>query len=161
LVYAAGHNIILYQLDARVQRFLPGSNDSDKITAVAVSPNRKLLCVAERAEKATIAVYDLQSLKRRKTLTSTETLSKVRHPSTPSHSASTCGKILTCIQEYVSLDFSPDGKVLVAQGGAPDWNLIVWVWEKSKVVASTRTTNQNSNPVHQVSSDSIHISRSV
>ena len=36
-------------------------------------------------------------------------------------------------QEYVSMAFSPDGKLLIAQGGAPEWNLVLWVWEKSKV----------------------------
>jgi hypothetical protein len=34
----------------------------------------------------------------------------------------------SCNQEYVSLSFSPDGKLLLAQGGAPDWNLLLWAW---------------------------------
>lgn len=52
------------------------------------------------------------------------------------------------MQEYVSLAFSADGKMLLAQGGAPDWNLVLWVWEKSKVAATVKTTNQQGLPVY-------------
>lgn len=37
---------------------------------------------------------------------------------------------------------SGDGRLLVAQGGAPDWTLCLWAWEKSKLVASVRTVTQ-------------------
>lgn len=43
------------------------------------------------------------------------------------------------LQEFVSLAFSGDGRYLAAQGGAPDWALSLWLWEKSKLVASMRT----------------------
>ena len=46
--------------------------------------------------------------------------------------------------------FSPDGRLLAAQGGSPEWNLVLWVWEKSKVVTSVKTTNAAGNPVYQV-----------
>lgn len=46
--------------------------------------------------------------------------------------------------------FSPDGRLLAAQGGSPEWNLVLWVWEKSKVVTSVKTTNATGNPVYQV-----------
>jgi hypothetical protein len=54
--------------------------------------------------------------------------------------------------EYVSLAFSPDSKYLVAQGGKPEWTLLYWTWEKSKVMATTKTANPQ-NPggdVYQV-----------
>lgn len=41
----------------------------------------------------------------------------------------------------MSLAFSADGKCLAAQGGAPDWTLCLWLWEKSKLVASVRTVS--------------------
>ena len=53
-------------------------------------------------------------------------------------------------QEIASMAFSPDGRLLAAQGGAPEWNLVLWVWEKSKVVTSVKTTNGAGNPVYQV-----------
>ena len=53
-------------------------------------------------------------------------------------------------QEFVSLAFSPDSKYLIAQSGKPDWTLVYWVWEKSKVMAQIKTTNQTGQPIHQV-----------
>jgi hypothetical protein len=54
------------------------------------------------------------------------------------------------LQEYVSLSFSPDGKMLLAQGGAPDWSLLLWTWEKSKIASSVRSTNLQGSPVVKV-----------
>ena len=52
----------------------------------------------------------------------------------------------------MSLEFSPDGKTLAAQGGAPEWNLILWIWEKTKVGSMIKSTNQQNMPVFQVCS---------
>ena len=49
--------------------------------------------------------------------------------------------------------FSPDGRLLAAQGSAPEWNLVLWIWEKSKVVTNVKTTNNAGNPVYQVRAD--------
>lgn len=58
--------------------------------------------------------------------------------------------MLDLVQEIASMAFSPDGRLLAAQGGAPEWNLVLWIWEKSKVVTSVKTTNNAGNPVYQV-----------
>lgn len=128
VVYPAGHNVVLYSPDTKNQRFIPGTLESEGITALSISPNKKLLAVAERSEKAMITVYDLQTLKRRKVLVAADAGSK----------------------EYVSMAFSPDGKMLIAQGGAPEWNLVLWIWEKSKVQATVKTTNQQGSPIYSV-----------
>lgn len=55
------------------------------------------------------------------------------------------------LQEYVALSFSADGKLIIAQGGPPEWNLILWVWEKGKQSASIKpSTNQQPFPICQV-----------
>jgi hypothetical protein len=54
------------------------------------------------------------------------------------------------VQEYVSLCFSPDGKLLLAQGSSPDWSLLLWAWEKSRLACSVRSTNLQGSPVVQV-----------
>ena len=129
IVYPSGSNCILYNIDQKAQKFIPGSDKTEGMTSMAVSPNRRYIAVAERGEKAIITIYDLHSLRKRKILSSPEVQSA----------------------EYVSLAFSPDSKYLAAQGGRPDWTLLYWTWEKSKVMASTRTTNPQTNaPIYQV-----------
>jgi hypothetical protein len=54
--------------------------------------------------------------------------------------------------------FSADGKMLLAQGGAPEWNLVLWVWEKSKVATMVKTTNQQGFPVRSVSAQDTTLS---
>jgi hypothetical protein len=54
-------------------------------------------------------------------------------------------------QEIVSMAFSADSKMLAAQGGAPEWNMVIWLWEKSKVLASVKTSNPSGWPINQVS----------
>ncbi|KAL4457327.1 hypothetical protein ABPG75_012192 [Micractinium tetrahymenae] len=117
LAYLCGQSVVLYQPESRSQRFLAGSPEA-RITAFAVCPSRRLLALAEPGERATVTIYDLQTLKRRKIL------------SAPAGEGT---------KEFVSLAFSGDGRYLAAQGGAPDWSLSLWVWEKSKLVASVRT----------------------
>jgi hypothetical protein len=77
VLYPAGHNTVIFNLEQRAQRFLPGTEKTEEITAITVSPNKKFVAVAEKSEKGMITVFDLHSLKRRRLLTSTESLSKV------------------------------------------------------------------------------------
>jgi WD40 repeat protein len=49
------------------------------------------------------------------------------------------------------VSFSPDSKYVIAQGGSPDWTLVYWGWEKAKLMATIKTTNQQDSPIHQVS----------
>ncbi|KIZ00159.1 WD repeat-containing protein 65 [Monoraphidium neglectum] len=128
-IYPGGHTVVISAPDGKSQRFLPGTPDCECVTALAVSPNKRLLAVAERAEKGVISVYDLQTLKRRKVLQAAEVGS----------------------QEYVSISFSSDGKQLLAQGGAPEWNLLLFAWERAKVAASVRTTNVQGVPLTKCS----------
>lgn len=129
VVYPCGSNIILYNIDQKTQRFIPGSDKSSGFSATCVSPNRRYIAVAERgSDKALITIYDLHSLRKRKALSSTDIQSN----------------------EVVSMAFSPDSKYLIAQGGRPEWTLVYWTWEKSKVMAVTKTTNPANNDIYQV-----------
>ena len=79
VLYAAGNQIVLHHVESNTQRFIPGAPDGEGITALALSPNRKFLAIAERGEKATISVLDLTThAKRRKVLASAEVNAKVR-----------------------------------------------------------------------------------
>ncbi|XP_039259037.2 cilia- and flagella-associated protein 57-like isoform X2 [Styela clava] len=131
IVFPSGNQVVRFNVDQKQQKFIPGSDKSRGMTAIALSPNRRYVAVAERGEKPTVTVFDLL------------------------HDQSKKRKMLTCPElqthEYVSLSFSPDSKYLIAQGGKPEWTLVYWVWEKSKVMATMKTTNQAGQPIYQVS----------
>ncbi|XP_070706449.1 cilia- and flagella-associated protein 57 [Pempheris klunzingeri] len=130
VVFPSGNNCVCYNSAQRTQRFIPGSEKSQGMRALAISANRRYLAVSEGGEGATITVLDLQHEqgRKRKVLTAGDTL----------------------VQEFVCMAFSPDSKYLIGQTGDPEWMLIFWLWEKHKVLATVKSSNSN-NPVTQVS----------
>lgn len=76
-MYPAGHTVVIISSDGKTHRFIPGSPECEGISAIMLSPNKKLLAVAERAEKAVVSVYDMQTLKRRKQLVAADVGSRV------------------------------------------------------------------------------------
>ncbi|XP_073400639.1 cilia- and flagella-associated protein 57 isoform X1 [Dendrobates tinctorius] len=131
VIFPSGNNCIKYNVDQKWQKFIPGSEKSHGMQALAISPNRRYLAMSEKTpDKATITIYDLASMpfKKRKVLSATDFTA----------------------HEFVNLAFSPDSKYLVALSGSPEWQIILWMWEKQKVMATVRADNQNS-PIYQVS----------
>ena len=100
VIYTAGHNVVIYSPEEKQQQFFPGLGTSLGITAITLSPLRRHLAVAEKADPAVIVVYD------------THTQRKKRHMSTPDVQST----------EYISLAFAPgqENKYLISLGGAPD-----------------------------------------
>jgi len=47
----------------------------------------------------------------------------------------------------VCLALSHDGAFLAAQGGAPEWNLAMWQWEKSKLSGVVKGVTQACSPI--------------
>jgi len=99
--------------------------------ALAISPNRRYLAVSECGETATVTVFDLQHEqgRKRKVLTAGDAVAS----------------------DFICVAFSPDSKYLVGQTGGPEWMLILWLWEKQKVLATVRTSSDPNNSVTQVS----------
>jgi WD40 repeat protein len=132
IVYPAGSNVVLYNIDQKIQSFIPCSEKATALTTMCVSPNKRYIALAEKvADKPVVNIFDLNTLRKRKILQSAEIQST----------------------EIVSMAFSNDSKNLITQGGAPDWTLVYWTWEKSKVMAFTKaTTNAPAHStVNQVS----------
>ena len=129
VIYASGHNIVIYNIEDRQMQFLPGLEGSLGITAVSLCPKRRFLAVAERAERAIIFVYDLQKQRKKRALVTSDCLS----------------------QEYISMSFAPklEKKYLISLGGQPDWTLIYWQWDRQRVLYSTKVSS--GSPVYQVS----------
>jgi WD40 repeat protein len=124
ILYPVGHTVVIHNLDTKVQRFIQGSHGSasvgkpPEITALAVSPNKRFVAIGEKgAEKATCTIYDIRTLKKKKTLITDDTQYNCR--------------------EFISLCFGSDSKTLLTQGGAPYWVLINWAWTKQKATHVT------------------------
>jgi len=132
VIYPSGHNLVIFNTEQKTQKFIAGTENTEGITAMAVSPNHKYVAVAERAkegEKAQVTIFDLHTLKRRKVLQAVSADVQSR--------------------EFVSLAFSPDSKNLLTHGGAPDWSLIYWNWEKAKPSAVAKTSNPQNSAIYQ------------
>lgn len=128
-VYPCGHNIVLHNIETREQQCISGldSNLSEGITAMSLSPSRRFLAVAEKSEKATANIYDVTTLRKRKTL-----------------SYSDIGSA-----EFTCVSFSPDNKICLTQGGAPEWNLVAWLWEKTKIIGTLKASSQSGSRISQ------------
>jgi hypothetical protein len=85
VLYPAGNNTCIFNVEQRLQRFLPGTEKTDEITSITVSPNKKFVAIAERSDKAILTIFDLHSLKRRRLLTAAESSTKVPPPSQAAH----------------------------------------------------------------------------
>ena len=130
IIYPCGKNLVVANLENGKQQFIPYAGDygDDGVTALAITPNRRFLAVAEQYEPAVVTIWDLQTTRRRKVITAKEGHSQI----------------------IISMCFSPDSKYLVTQGGRPDWTLSYWNWEKPKFMASIKSTNSIGSPIYQV-----------
>lgn len=141
LLLPAGGQIVRYRLDGLPQKFVANNNNNQPgqkgtATAIALSATRRHLAVAETLPghglQPHIIVYDLMH----------DTSKRQRLLQMPPEVNFT---------EIVSLDFSPDGKYLIAQGAQPDWMMCMWLWEKNKLLSTIKSTNPAGNPVTQIS----------
>lgn len=132
IVYPAGHNTVLYLTDQKLQqRVFPGTEGSEGITALALSPNKKFLAVCERCrDKAICSVFDLQTGKKRRGILSFAD---------------------SDAKEYVCAAFSADNKYVVTQGGPPEWMLVLWAWDKGRVNASVRVSSVTGSVINEIS----------
>jgi hypothetical protein len=80
VIYPAGHNVIIYDTENKSQKFIHGSDNTLGISAICVSPCKRFLAVAEQAERGIVVVYDLKTLKKKKVLSTPESLSQQVNP---------------------------------------------------------------------------------
>ena len=68
LLYTAGHNIVIYNLEDKTQDFLPGTEGTEGITAVAISTHKKHIAICEKGPtRAMCHIFDVVSRRKRKT----------------------------------------------------------------------------------------------
>ncbi|XP_047736641.1 cilia- and flagella-associated protein 57-like [Hyalella azteca] len=131
VMYPAGAFLVAHNTETHEQT-LTALHSRDVPTAMAMSSRRQYLalCLAGAAqdpsgdyirtegELPAVAVYDLKC----------DPIRKVR--------ALVCGDVAS--HEFVSAAFSADEKVVAVQGGQPDYTLVLFVIEKSKVLSILR-----------------------
>ncbi|CAM9492887.1 unnamed protein product [Chrysoparadoxa australica] len=120
LLYVAGHNLVFYDILEKSQRFIHGTEGCAAITALAICPNSKFVAVAESQGEHQICIYDLRTLRKRKSLAQ------------PADTAT---------REFVSIAFSHDSNLLLTQGGAPNWTLSLWNWHKARLLGQVSTSD--------------------
>ncbi|XP_055986867.1 cilia- and flagella-associated protein 57 [Sorex fumeus] len=131
VIFPSGNYCVKYNVDQKWQKFIPGSDRSQGMLALAISPNRRYLAISEMVQdKPLITIYELSAVPCRKR----KILNTFDFP----------------VQKFTTMAFSPDSKYLLTQTSPPESNLVYWLWEKQKVMAILRVDSQH-NPVYQVS----------
>ncbi|KAI9208884.1 WD40-repeat-containing domain protein, partial [Polychytrium aggregatum] len=150
-LYPAGSQLIIYNIEQKTQRFVTIA-EGDGISTMAITgtaPSNPgnltanmgtsqstnlpiVIAVAVRSEERgpSVVLVDLQATRRRKILS----------PGDGTQS-----------KEFISIAFSHDGKNIIGQSGAPDWNLYYWGYEKPKLYATIRSTSNANAEIHQMS----------
>ncbi len=91
---------------------------------------RRAVAIAETTDNiAVVALYDSHSFRRKKAFNFNDVGSK----------------------EIISISFSDDGRLCVTQGGAPEWNLVLWNVEKNVKIISSTKASTDEFPVNKVS----------
>ncbi|XP_076234209.1 testes of unusual size [Calliopsis andreniformis] len=125
ILYPVGSVIAVHNVPLHRQRFLR-LPDNSQINIIAVTPSKKYVATCEVGEKPTIAIYDLQTLKRKRLL------------GIPYDAPD--------VTKFSCIGFSFDNKYLAAVTGEPDQTMLYYNWEKGKVESSIKVGNPQ-NPV--------------
>ncbi|XP_071547435.1 cilia- and flagella-associated protein 57 [Panulirus ornatus] len=118
VAYPAGAFLVLHNTATHHQQFISIAEEA-RPTALAISPKRQYLALCRAGENAAVSVWEVASRKRLRFLS--------------------CGEMAS--EQYVAVAFSPDERMVVAQGGAPDWTLVLFLWEKGKVFSVLRLSD--------------------
>ena len=97
-----------------------GIEGTQGVSALAVSHNKRYLAVCEKSAQALCIVYELNTLKRRRILTSSELTSSEFTQASFAYSEEK-------LQNY-----------LLTLSGEPDYRVIIWLWDKQRFVAQLR-----------------------
>lgn len=111
-------------------------DQTEGITCINVSASKKFLVICERAARAVWTIYEIQHQKVRRSLLKGDTESTAQYQS----------------KEFVAVTFSPKNEKhhLLTLTGEPDWAVILWKWDSSKIQAMMSlkfTTPQTAIPM--------------
>ncbi|XP_046473446.1 cilia- and flagella-associated protein 57 [Neodiprion pinetum] len=120
VLYPVGSALAVHNFNQKKQRLirLP---DKRLINIIALTPNKKFVAVCETGEKPSISVYDIVSLKRRKSL------------GIPYDAPG--------VTKFNCISFTFDSKYLAAVTGETDQTMLFYNWDKGKVETSVKVGN--------------------
>ncbi|XP_043683652.1 cilia- and flagella-associated protein 57 [Vespula pensylvanica] len=120
ILYPVGNALSIHNIFQQQQKLihLPAKL---QINIISVAPNKRYAALCETGEKPTIYIYDLQSLRRRKSL-------GIPYEA---HNAI----------KFNCIDFTFDNKYVVAVTGEPDQTMLFYNWERGKVESSLKVGN--------------------
>ncbi|XP_071420692.1 cilia- and flagella-associated protein 57 isoform X1 [Pithys albifrons albifrons] len=127
VLHAAGAGCLRLHLEHKWHNFIPGTEKSRGVQALAVSPDRRFLAVSETvSEQPVLAVYELSAerARRRRALVAAELPAR----------------------QVVSLAFSPNSRYLATATALPEALLTCWLWEKRQLTAALRLQDPGSGP---------------
>ncbi|KAL3688584.1 hypothetical protein R1sor_014893 [Riccia sorocarpa] len=149
IVYCAAHCVIWWKTEEKHQKVVCGTADTETMTAIALSHNKKHVAIAESSLPDRPAVVEQRKeagdLTKAVEAPKTSAL-EIKGPVISIFDSVSAKKKKVLMggdigsRSYISLAFSHDSKCLAAQGGAPEWNLVLWSLEKSKLIASIKTS---------------------
>ncbi|KAL0279051.1 UNVERIFIED_CONTAM: hypothetical protein PYX00_000691 [Menopon gallinae] len=124
VLYPCGAVIIIHKFTEKRQKYIKLMEKSVRTDYIAISPKRTMCAIVENTTPPQVLIYDLESLKRKRTLTLP---------------ADAEAKRIECI------DFSHDGRYVMVLSGEPDWMMYSFNWERGKIETSVRANYPN-NP---------------
>ena len=132
IVYPCGHNVVILSIgDDKTQEYIPGIEGSEGITAMSLSHAKKYLAVCERSERAICSIYNINTHKRRKVITTDHITDK----------------------EFISVAFSHQNEKghLVTLTGGQEGMIILWQWNKAKCIAFQKVGISEGQSLYQAS----------
>ncbi|KAJ3227958.1 Cilia- and flagella-associated protein 57 [Clydaea vesicula] len=121
ILYPAGSNVLITQKGHR--KFISVTEKGDSISSLTVSPDRHFLAIGEKGSRPSINVFDITSIRKRRTLYA-------------------CSETISA-KEFISLGFSSDSKYMAAQLCGPEWILHYYAWDKGKLIATINSHSDN------------------
>lgn len=122
----------MYHIKDKIQKFIPGTEGSEGITAMALSHNRKQLAVCEASVRAFCSVYNVSKML--DMFKDSKTYHIVYDQVTIKKRKILCSQDYTA-RAFVSVDFCQGNEKLIVTLG-DDCRVTVWQFDKQKCVAT-------------------------
>ncbi|GAQ89010.1 hypothetical protein KFL_004790040 [Klebsormidium nitens] len=149
VVYPAGRNVVVYNIEQKTQRFISGSPESDGISAIAVSANRKLIAVAEKPLGARGGTAARSTPDGGHQLDKTATEKSIGFAESSKGGMTSAGSFVDGAKGAVITLY--DSTTLKKRKGAcPDCCLTLWSYEKGKCVGQVKSSVSSAAQVNQI-----------